>query len=69
MYNTTQYANNNTTEYLVRLRNSQKVNEVCNGSLIKRGVQEHGMNIIFPLHTTGFYLIQENEKKEAYTTG
>ena len=38
MYNTMQYINNNTTEYLVRFRNAQKVNEACDGSLITRGV-------------------------------
>ena len=39
MYNTVWYANENTTDYLVRFLNSQKVNEVFNVSLIKRGVQ------------------------------
>ena len=64
-----QYANENTTEYLVRFQNSQKVNEACNGSIITRVVQYHGMNIIFPFHTTVFYLIQENDNKEAEKTG
>ena len=57
MYNTMHYANNNTTDYLVRFRNAQKVNEACNGRLITRGVQEHGMEILFQLHTTVFYLL------------
>ena len=38
-----QYANENTTDYLVRFRNAQKVNEACYGSLITKGLQEHGM--------------------------
>ena len=33
MYSTMQYTNNNTTEYLVRFHNAQKVNEACNGTL------------------------------------
>ena len=41
----------------------QKVNEACNEILITRGVQEHGINIIFPFHNTWFDLIWENEKK------
>ena len=68
MYNTTQYANNNTTDYFARFRNTQKVNEACNGILITRDVQEHGMNIIFPMHSTGIDLLHKNEKKEAETT-
>ena len=46
LYNTMQYTNDNTTDYLVRLRNSQKFNEACNGRLITKGVQEHGMNTL-----------------------
>ena len=38
MYSTMQYTNNNTTEYLVRFRNANKVNEACNGSLVTGGV-------------------------------
>ena len=34
LYNTMQYANENATNYLVRFRNAEKVNEACNGSLI-----------------------------------
>ena len=60
-----QYANENTTDYLVRIRNIQKFNEACNGSLITKGVQEHGINIFFPFHNTGFDSLQEDEKKEA----
>ena len=59
------YTSKNTTDYLVRFRNAQKVNEACDGSLITKGVQEHGMKIRFPLHNTGFYSLQEDEKKEA----
>ena len=64
-----QYASENTTDYLVRFRNAQKINEACDGSLITKGVQEHGMKICFPLHNTGFDSIQENEKKEAEKAG
>ena len=67
--NTIQYVSDNTTEYLVRFRNAQKVNEACGGSLITKSVQEHGMNISFPLHNTGFDSLQEDEKKEAEKVG
>ena len=60
-----QYAIENTTDYLFRFRNAQKVNEACDGSLITKGVQEHGMKVHFPLHNTGFDSLQEDEKKEA----
>ena len=60
-----QYASENNTEYLVRFRNAQKVNEACDGSLITKGVQEHGMKIRFPFHNTGFDYLQEDEMKEA----
>ena len=63
MYNTIKYANENTTDYLVRFCNAQKVNEACNGSLITKGVQEHGMKILFPFHNTRFDSLQEDEKK------
>ena len=58
LYNTMQYANENTTNYLVRFRNSQKVNEACNVSLITKGVQEHGMKILFQFHNTVFDYLQ-----------
>ena len=54
---------------MVRFRNSQKVNEACNGSLITRGVQENGTNILFPLHNTGYDSIQEDKNKESETAG
>ena len=60
-----QYANDNTTDYLVRFRNDQKVNEACNRSLITKGVQDNGMKIILPLHNNVFDSLQGNEKKEA----
>ena len=69
LYNTTQYASKSTTDYLVRFRNAQKVNEACDGSLITKGVQEHGMKIRFPLHNTGFYSLQVDEKKESEKAG
>ena len=63
-----QYVNEKTTDYLFRLRNAQKINEACNGSIITRAVPEHRMKILFPLHTTRFDSLQENEKKEAEIT-
>ena len=60
MYNTMQYASNNITDYLVRFHNTQKVNEAYNGILITRGVQEHMMKILFPLHNIGFDYIKED---------
>ena len=53
------------TEYLLRFHNTQKVKKSCNGSLIPRGLQEHGMKIIYPLHVPGFYTLTNNGKKEA----
>ena len=38
LYNTMQYANENTTDCLARLFNTHKVNEACNGILITKGV-------------------------------
>ena len=69
LYKTIQYANDNTTDYLVRFRNAQKFNEACNGSLITKGVQEHGMKILFPLKNPIFYSLQEDENKEAENSG
>ena len=69
LYNNMQYASENTNDYLIRFRNAQKVNEACDGSLITKGVQEHGMNIRFPLHNTGFDYLQKDEKKEAEKVG
>ena len=69
LYNTMQYASNNTTDYLVRFRNAQKVNKACVGSLITKGAQEHGMKIRFSLHNTGFDYLPEDEKKEAEKSG
>ena len=62
-----QHSNENTTDYPVRFRNEQRANEACNESLIKRGVQEYGMKIFYPLHATGFDTQQENDKKEVDT--
>ena len=64
-----QYASDNTTDYLVRFRNAQKCNESCDRSLITKGVQEHGMKILFPLHNTGFDSLQEDDNKEAEKAG
>ena len=69
MYNTMQYANKNITDYLIRFRNSQRVNEACDGSLITKRVQEHGTNISFPLHNTEFDSLQEDKKKEREKAG
>ena len=54
---------------MVRFRNAQKVNESCDVSLITKGVQENGMNIIFPLHNKGFGSIQEDEKNKTEKSG
>ena len=54
---------------MVRLHNAQKVNEACDGILITKGVQDHGMKIRLPLHNTGFDSLQEEEKKEAEKAG
>ena len=64
-----QNANKNMTDYLVRLCNDHKVNEAFNGNLIKRGVKEHVMKILYQLHVTGFDALSENGKKEGETTG
>ena len=69
LYNTTKYASKNTTDYLFRFRNAQKVNESCDGRLITKGVQDPGMNIRFPLNNTGFDSLQEDENKEAENSG
>ena len=65
LYNTIQYANEKTNDFLVRFRNDQKVNEACDGSLITKGGKSHGNKILFPLHNTGFDSLQEDDKKEA----
>ena len=52
---------------LFRFRNSHKVNEACNGSLLSRLIQEHGMKIIYPLHVTGFDTLLDDDKKESET--
>ena len=39
LYTTMKYANENTTDYLVRFHNSQNINEAYNERLITRGVQ------------------------------
>ena len=57
------------TNYLVRFRHAQKVNEACNGGLISRGIQEHVMEIPYPLHVTGFDAMSENGNKEAEISG
>ena len=69
MYNTIQYDNENTNDYLVRSRNAQKFNATCNVILITKGVQEHGMKMLFPSQNTGFDSLQEDKKKEAENAG
>ena len=64
-----QYANKNTTDYLVMFRNAYNFNEACNGSIITRVVQENGMKILLCLNDTGFYSLQEDEKMEAGKAG
>ena len=67
MYNTIQYTKNNKTNYLVRFRDSHKVNEACNRRIISRIVQEHGMKILYPLHVTGFDTLLNFDKKDTET--
>ena len=69
LYNIIQNVNENTADYLVRFRNFQKLNKACNGSLIKKFVQENWMKILYPLHVTGFDTIPDDDKKEAETEG
>ena len=69
LYSIRNNAKDNTTGYLVRFLNLQKANEACNGSLISRGFQEHGMDIIFPLHVTGFDTLLGGNNKEDETAG
>ena len=57
------------TNYLDRFQNAQKFNGARNGRLVSRGVQEHGMKILYTLHTNGFDLFLYNDKKEADTSG
>ena len=54
---------------MVRFRNANKFNESCNGSLITKGAEEHGIKILFPLQNTGFDYLQEDEKKEVEKSG
>ena len=57
------------TDYLVRFLNAQKFNNAFNGNLIPRGIQEHGMKMLYPLHVTGFDALLEDEKYEAEISG
>ena len=63
LYNTIQYTNENITDYLVRFRNTRKVDDACDGSLISRVVHEHGMSILYTLHVTSFDVILYYNKK------
>ena len=67
MYNTMNYTNENKTNYLFIFKNAHEVNEACNGSIISRRVQEHGMKILYPLHVTGFDTLLDGDKKETDT--
>ena len=69
LYNIMHRTNENTTNYLFRFLNAQKVNEAYNGRLATKGFQEHGMKILYPLHVTSFYLLQDDGKKEADISG
>ena len=69
LYNTIQYINDDTTDYLVRFCNLHKVNKAFNGSLISRGFQEHGIKIIYQLHVTGFDSILDDYNKESDKAG
>ena len=67
MYSTMQYANENTTNYLVIFCHTHKVNEALNGIRITRGVQKYGMKILFLIHATGFDALSDYSKKEEDT--
>ena len=69
LYNTMQYSNKNTTDYLLSFCNIQKVNEVCNGSLIEKGVQKHRTKILYPLYNNVFDYQKEYDKKDAVKAG
>ena len=64
-----QHAIKNTSDYLVRFCNVQKVNGECNGIMITRGVQEHGMEILYPLYVTGFEALQSEKNNEVDLAG
>ena len=65
LYNTTHHADKNMTNFLVRFRNTQKVKNWCNGSLISKLVQNYGVKVKYPLHTTGFDTLADDENKKA----
>ena len=69
MYNTMHHNNENTTDYLVRFCNTQKINKACNGIIIPIGVHENWMNILYPLHVTSFTAMQDNDRNEADIAG
>ena len=52
---------------MIRLRNSQKVNKACDVSLISKGVQEHGMKILYILYVTAVDVMLDYEIKYAET--
>ena len=56
MYNSMQYINNNTTEYLIRSHNAQKVNEACNVSLITSFIYKSMGRRLYS-HSSIMYLI------------
>ena len=37
--------------------------------MITKGIEEHGINILFPFHNNGFYSPQKDEKKEIKKAG
>ena len=63
------HADDDMTKYLFRFRNSQKLNELCHRRPIIRGGQEHGMNILYPLHFTGFDVLKDHDNKESEISG
>ena len=65
LYNTLQYVKYNTTDYLVIFCGKIKVNKTHNVSLIQKGVQGHGMRILYLLHDTGFETLTDDENTEA----
>ena len=57
------YARKNTTDYLVRFRNAQKVNESCNGSLVTKGIQYHGVKILLPFFLLDLILYKKKRRR------
>ena len=65
LYNTMKHARDNTTNYLVRLRNTQKANRVCNGILITRASKSMVCKLSFhyiPLNLTDYSTMERRRR-------